>query len=447
MLKLLYTLLLIPFLISAAYSADSTAITVTEKKVDSRITMVEISLLPIPALVIPDLQINRQVLNSRNYKFRNNINIYGDFYSNSNAVTHSFANRILFKDFITTEDKDQVSDKLKEKNRFGAELNAGISYARSLDTLNKLQLLVKYKYNNLNTATFSDDAFNLLFRGNSYFENETADISGLNFTSLIYSQFQAGLFKNFSPSIGAGALISINQGSNLSYLDIENGTLFTADAGEYLEINSNFSGTFSDTSKFAEYTFNGLGASLDMIFSYKGKYNFNFSVQDLGFINWNDKTAELNMDTAFVFEGIEINRIVMAADPFEELNQDSLFNVFGISYIEKGETRMLPLTIKANVSKLINSNWFAAAGVQHRFFENFSPLVYVKADKIWYSAKAHAGVVVSYGGYGGLNIGAEAGKTFGDRFGIKIGSTSIISYFAPNSLTGSSGYFLLSASF
>ena len=423
-------------------------ISITAQKADDPVALIEEDTLQAYTLS-PELIPNRNILNDFfSYKYRNNINVYGDFYSNSTSITNSFANALIFKEFIEDELKDGVSKNIKGNERIGAELNAGVSFARRMQ--DSSLFLIKYKYNNLYSAKYPGDLFELVFRGNAFFEEKKANLAELNFKHLTYTQLQAGYIKAFNSGknmLYFGGLISINHGSNFIDFNIERGSLYTAADGEYVDYDLKMDGYFSDTSKFNEFSFNGIGASADLFFNYAGAYNIKVEVQDIGFISWNDETARITSDTAFRFEGIEINSIVNAADPFEELNSDSLFSIFGIEYTEGSKSIMLPLTLKVSVSRMLNSSFMVTTGLQHRLFDNFSPLVYVKADKVFPKIDLNTAVLISYGGYGGLNAGVEVGKKFGERIGFRIGSPSLISYFAPKSIVGSSAYVLGSLSF
>ena len=109
------------------------------------------------------------------------------------------------------------------------------------------------------------------------------------------------------------------KGNHNINLNINQGSLYTALYGEYLDINYDINGYITDTSNINLFQNNGNGVALDFDVKFNaGANTINFYINDLGFIKWNKNSINFAADSTFSFIGIDIDNIY-------DFN-DSIFN-------------------------------------------------------------------------------------------------------------------------
>ena len=87
--------------------------------------------------------------------------------------------------------------------------------------------------------------------------------------------------------------------------------IFTAEDGEYIDLNANYSFKQTDTLTHLNlFANNGLGFAFDFYSIYKSKNSsFSFNVVDIGFIKWYGTSANYQIDTLIRFEAYSVSNI------------------------------------------------------------------------------------------------------------------------------------------
>ncbi len=109
----------------------------------------------------------------------------GEYSINSTVLNNEFYNFFIRGGYIDQEAKDRISKKLRPSNQLGGDMNFGIYYAHSIDSLfDKARPDLNYFLNISNRwhfdVRFSDDLFNLGFYGNKMFAGQTAKLGDFN---------------------------------------------------------------------------------------------------------------------------------------------------------------------------------------------------------------------------------------------------------------------------
>ena len=114
----------------------------------------------------------------------------------STNLNNEFIQKLLFGGKIGASIKDKAIDKIKNKGRFGVEINADIKYINLKDTL--FERLPNYNYyigfgsyNNI-SAAYTKDLFSTVFYGNKQFENQTAILGRSSFIATKFEKITIG---------------------------------------------------------------------------------------------------------------------------------------------------------------------------------------------------------------------------------------------------------------
>jgi hypothetical protein len=347
--------------------------------------------------------------------FRNELEISSGYSFGSNALTNDLAKTYFLKGFITDAMKDQVSDKLSGSNRFGIELNYAIKYKHSCEKIFGLKnsyFQIGIKNAILIDAHFNSDVFELYFRGNKNYADKTADLGDFEFNQLYYQQINFSIFHRFKEKNNLmewSAGVSINKGQRLLNITAPRATLYTDPSGEFLDLNSQLYLHSNDSAKTDLDAFNGIGASVDLGFKWTNyrKRTLAISVENFGFIDWNDRSTYVSADTSFRFEGVDISELFDFKDSVQNtINLDSsLVQPYLKDRTYARTNSLMPahvkLSYKIPVEKL---HMVIETGVEQWLFTSAYPLIY-QTYKHKINAHHLIGMKLSYGGYSGFHLG------------------------------------------
>ena len=258
-----------------------------------------------------------------------NFDAYYDI--SSNSITSGFFKKLYKGEHITYNDKVESSLKLGEANRFGAEISSNFTWTAPFTLFQDWHPTIGFGYRQIASFGFTNDFYDLLFYGNSRFKGKTADISNSHINYLHYQSIQFGLRKqigntDFQFNLG---LVKGSQGLQTT---ISNGQLYTAENGEYLDLDLNAQLAMSDSNNTSFQNWSGTGFVANVAFSYELSNNssVNFSLNNIGHIAWNTNNAAYQIDSSFHWEGVTVDNVFNLTDSvFQiETNSDSLINEY-----------------------------------------------------------------------------------------------------------------------
>jgi len=384
----------------------------------------------------------------------NQIGVWADGSYNSNCISNEFVNKFYKGGYISNELKDGIRNNLKNKNRFGADINYSIYGSFKLDSLfpkKELTMFVALKNREHFDTRFSKDFYNLAFYGNSPFAGKTLSLNDFNINLIRYQQLQLGIFSSKLDSAARwGIGVSFLKGEQYLSMYAKKAELFTSDDGQYIDFDSDIYAAISDTNNSGLGAFNGFGASADIYFEAPfqtkfGKSKIKASVSDVGFIKFNKETITVHQDSLFHYAGIYINNIYDLQDSaFSILNQDIIIN--GIVQMKKQKGfATLPATLNVSFETRFNKYFRLHEGVRYVYNANYSLLVYLRGD-FYIKPNIMLSTVAAYGGYGKFNYGLNMHAQFG-KLSVIAGTNNIEGLIVPKKTNGLSAFTGLSFSF
>ncbi|MBL4655079.1 MAG: hypothetical protein JKY33_04580 [Bacteroidia bacterium] len=366
-----------------------------------------------------------------------------DFYINSNSITNSFVNSFYFGKHIESTQINDIAEKLKRTNRLGGMTSVGIGYYDSRSKFTKthgVSYFVALNYKEYFHTEFSADLFKIGFQGNSNFNGKQADLGNFYYQQLIYQQFKVGILNKISDELSLGIGMSVINGQKNIQMATNNAYLFTAEDGEYIDLNADYSFKQTDTLTHINlFANNGLGASGDLYISYKNeKSSFSFNLIDFGLINWSGTSSNYRIDTLVRFEAYNVSNIFDL--------QDTVSLSYAPGNISDNLTKEDNRNYSSYLPSLINFMYERKLGAMdirvggsYLYNARHLPQAYLQLNKAL-TKSITVGGILSYGGYGFLDAGLELNYKIGDMFHLKAGSRHVDGLLFPSKTSGEGGY-------
>jgi hypothetical protein len=245
----------------------------------------------------------------------NTVGIKSEVNFESNSLNFDFINSLLYGGRINEETKKNWINLCKQENKIYSIFKNDFFFKR------------KFKENTLNfiisdinkiDIVFNKDLLKLVLHGNFDYQDQTLNFDNTHIRAERYQKYNLQYeFTSKEKLIKIG--LSYLKGNHNISLNINNGSLYTALYGEYLDVNYDVNGYITDTSNINIFQNNGNGVALDFAIKFKaGENKINFYINDLGFIKWNKNSINFAADSTFSFIGIDIDNIY-------DFN-DSIFN-------------------------------------------------------------------------------------------------------------------------
>lgn len=369
-----------------------------------------------------------------------NFQLEGSFFYGSNGVSNKFMNHFISGNKIEKDDKIDAYKNLKSTNRFGADINFSLNAELPFNTLlgkKNMSLIVGFEMVEHADVMFTEDFFKLAFDGNKQFAGEYADLGGTNINYFNYQQFNVGYIK-YKKSKGRiareGVKFSIIKAQEHAAITMPRGNLFTEQYGREISFDVNYIYNSSDSLNKGLKAINGFGVSTDWFSEYNLKNNDRVTVQinDLGFIQWNKKSIQLEADTIFNFDGIEIENVYDLNDSIvANISRDSLLNLVSTQRSKGGYSIALPTSLNVFYTKNLNNRITIDVGGHYKILANYFSYLYTN---LHYKFKSELVVQThfAYGGYGRFNTGLVVAKKFKERVKCYIGSNNILALLSPS---------------
>ena len=382
----------------------------------------------------------------------NSVSLKGEFDAGSNHINAAMVNKLFFGGYIDKEMKDRALNKALGFNRAGAYLNYNIhSFFSTQKNTDKVSYFVGVKQQYLIHGGYTKDLFQLAFYGNKSLAGNTANLAYSNINTITFNEFKFGvLFKKVDSTAKIGISLSVLQGNRLIYFAFgKHSSLFTSSSYDELVFNSNFNVTISDTSQKKWYQLNGIGASTDIYFEtpYKSKIGkisvLSVNINNFGFIHWLRNSVRYSTDSILKFNGYQINNIYDLKDStLNKINTDSMFKK--ITNARKGEfnTNIPTNLILYNKIFFGNMKFSLGTGFRYIFNANYKPYIFVEpayAFHPFFQGTFHIG----YGGYSLFNFGLSLMYQT-KHWHFYIGSNNLQGWLFPKISYGQGFFFMIS---
>lgn len=397
-------------------------------------------------------QYNTEFINFENTG--RSVSANAEFDVGSNGLQSAITNKLLFGGYIDQATKDRALNHMHGYNQFGINLNYDIS--AFFGKKPKLTWLVGFKNQEVLNATYTKDAYELMFYGNKPFEGRTANLSNSNINALRFQELKFGaLFQRVDTTAKIGISLSFLKGEQLLYVKTNsNSSLYTNSDGTELILQSNFDLALSDTSTRKNVlSFNGVGASADIFFEtpYKSKIGtqsvLTVNANNIGFIHWRNNSVQYSSDSTIKFDGYHVNSIFDLKDStLKKINGDSVLRKATNARHQEFNTNIPTNLVIINKIYFGKKVFALSTGFRQIFHANYKPYFFMEPEYKFIKGRFTVNVHVGYGGYTRLNFGIGLVYATQGWF-FKLGSNSIQGYIAPKLAYGQGVFFSVAKKF
>lgn len=307
-----------------------------------------------------------------------------------------------------------------------------------------------YKYTNLVGASFNQDAFNLVFRGNAPFAGTTMRSEQLSLNSMSWNQLGASFIKTIKPAgkgnywFEAGASwVFMREYTRLS---MPRAHLFTSSLGDSLNLSYQLDVTRKDKNDLGFYPLSH-GASINFQFAgMKGKneqsHYWRVSVSDLGLVSLGAAGASYAKDSAFGINGWEVPFTPYGIDSNASFSNyfDTLLNRMNPRRSGLNSLVSLPALFSFSKGVYLSNGRHIFGNLVYRAYPGFIPRVSVGYGK--YKGKFYYGSQLAYGGVHAFDVRSFVSCTV-KNLRVRMDINSVEGLLFPGKLGGAGATLLL----
>ncbi|MGC6470210.1 MAG: DUF5723 family protein [Flavobacteriales bacterium] len=259
--------------------------------------------------------------------------------SNIGLFNNSINEQLLSESygFLDNTEKNNIIDGLKPFNYIQFELDNELKYK------NRKGWGLLFGNHAALYSSYSKPLAELILFGNAPFKGEQLKLSPFQLNAYHYSKLE--VFYQWHPKFTTS--ISFIGGHQMAIFDVKNAVFTTGESGSSVAYEIDFEGHHTDTTDLRNNLFklNGKGAALGFTYTDSiGNGSYIVSIQDLGFIKWDETTNNRYVNSSWSFEGINVDDFIAFNDSLLTSDFDSLQNV--INEVKKERfTWRLPTTL------------------------------------------------------------------------------------------------------
>lgn len=304
--------------------------------------------------------------------------------------------------------------KQKGINRIGREFTNELHVITPFQRFSEFKKLKNYAvlyeagYTSLFSGNYSNDLFDLIFKGNVGFLGDTADFSGTSFQYLDFQNIGIGLSHKKTASSFSLNVVNVQNYLSTSF---SRATIFFAADSSQLDMNLRADLKQSFSKKFNK----GVGLALNFNINIEVPWIndstafFQFNVKNFGFAKTN-KLVQYQIDTNLTYNGFQLDDLLnLNYDLFKNEQWQDTFNI-------RKDTISIWMLLPAMIQfgKIINMNTDKKIqsffGIKMYPTIKYVPKIYLGLD-FFLQKKIHIGLTSAYGGFGNLRFGCYSNFT------------------------------------
>lgn len=381
-------------------------------------------------------------------KGTHHIYLYTSFDLGSPTLTNEFVGKFYRGNYLSETLRQKTSARLNDNNIGGYSLEGGLYYFFAPKNFkSKFGYYIGIEEHELAELDFRKNFFDLVFFGNEPYTNEFVKFDNMKLNIMAWQQFKVGIFKASHKNRKVhqfGGAFAFNIGQKNLSIDMHKGSLFTQKNGEFVALDVDMDVHRTDTNHSSFGAFNGYGVSFDLSYNYTdlNRNEFQIRMSDFGYIRWDHTPEFFNRDTTFRFDGFDVDIFDINSTVFNSNTGDSIVNELIGSDREMSYSTWLPLDIQLIYTHHFKGRKFSiTAEAKHKIFSVYRPFFSLKPGYKIFLKKSYIGFypIVTYGGYGGLNVGLNISSQINRNLYIEIGTSTISSFIMPSKAVGLSG--------
>jgi hypothetical protein len=329
----------------------------------------------------------------------------------SNSLLNELVMGIWRGEELDRDLRERTRDELTGRNRAGYEAFAtlDLTWGHGLFGDPGLRPMVGVSTRSVMGMRFTDAVYDLTFFGNKDYVGSTAALAP---SAQEQQRYQTVGFGVKWAGRETYARIDLVNGQYLSSVHLDRADLYTAPDGEYLTADLDGTWLSSDTGTTTGYS-NGIGAALDLGLELRGELfgralTTRLRVDDLGFIQWNDRALGLTKQEMIRYDGLTIDDILDFDGTF--FSEGQLRDSLALEAVEGSFTRFLPTRLQAafwysaSNCRIKKRNGPANLTIDQLVVPGYLPHITLTRS-FNLSRRVSVNGSLAYGGFGGLRFG------------------------------------------
>lgn len=344
----------------------------------------------------------------------------------ANTVYNELLIGLLRGGFLDRDLRERSRSATRERNSFGYDLGARIQWVGNDSLFGKagLRPMINVGYRDVLGTRFTKDLFAIAFFGNAEYEDRIANLGGTAHMAMRYQTFGIGVA---SADRRSYVRLELVNGQSVNASDLPMAELYTGVDGRVLEADLLGQYWNSDTAGNALGRTNGIGAAISGRWSTRAlsgdiPVDIGISVQDLGFIVWNDRSVRLTRDTLINFEGLVVDDLFDLDGVLGDGEQ--LQDTFGLRYTTGSFRTLLPFRLALNMDFTLGNGWYTGFLIQQVNLPGYAPQFTAFGAKRL-GERTLLGGELTAGGFGGVRLGSRVRHRFGERLWATLGCSHL----------------------
>jgi hypothetical protein len=376
--------------------------------------------------------------------------IAASFDLNASTLTNQFLSKLYRGGNLDYNLRQENSQRLDKNNIAGYNLSGGMYYFFAPTSYkDKFGYYIGIEEHSIGEISFRKNFYDLVFFGNQQFSDQFAKFDNMYFSLMDFQQIKAGIFKVIKSKKGQHQIgwdFGFNLGQRNISADIREGCLFTQKDGEYVALTTDMTIHRTDTNNSKFGASNGYGLVMDFSYNYTDRINheFQFKVNNVGYIRWDRSPDNFDRDTTFKYEGINVDLFDISGKIINPDFGDSVANEILASDRISPYLTWIPLDISMIYTYHFSDTPFQlTVEGRERLFSVYKPYLSFSPGYTLKMKKSGLGIfpVLSYGGYGGWNAGLNLNLQIKNKTYISLGTNALNSLISPSSSAGVNGVF------
>jgi hypothetical protein len=357
------------------------------------------------------------------------------------SLTNEFTRKVIYGGDLSSDEKNRAFAQHRENNIFGMDLSSEIefrNYTANMFKREDIGYVIRIGALSYMSTSYSKDAFGMIFYGNDFYKENTANFSGTSFNSMFMQKIGFGLVNKKTKSS-----LTINYYNLSNFLDfyLRDGVYSSNDAGDSLMLSLDGSMSRTTGNNFSK----GWGVGIDGDFRIPVSWTkertayFQVSFKNFGFMRANNVDRYF-VDSTYNYSGTSFNNLINNSSGYS--NENAILDSMGVTRTNSSIGTLLPGLLQ--VGKLVSEDESLKLqsyfGIRLYTALSYNPLVYAGGQyqfKPWGKVAVHG----TYGGFGRFRFGMYSQFDF-EKIHIGIGSEDLVGAFY-NQAKGESIYLRL----
>ena len=286
-----------------------------------------------------------------------NVGFVFNWQTNASAFTNTFMLQAV-QGGIDVNSKDNTLKRLGKHNFFVNQIEATAYDVIPLKSNSSSGIIVEFGAASFMDAAYSSSSLELIMNGNAHYKNSKKEIGTLSYRSISYQKLGVGLRKySKNKSHCFNATIDFISGNQARDLNVNRGSIFTEENGEFVDVDLAFNYKASpEGSKLISPK--GFGAALNlnwMTLFNKNKGTLSISISNIGVVNYK-YTNSIRLDTSVHFTGFNLGTLNSQSVLHGFNLQDSISKNFHLDSFTSVYNFTLPTLLEFNFERVLNTN-------------------------------------------------------------------------------------------